>query len=70
MNTIPAVSGNAQQFPHYESSNNSSQMDDFAKIMLDAIQKVDNAVHVIRDEMNNRLSKNVCLRMWISHGKM
>jgi len=30
-------------------------MDDIAKIMLDAIQRVDNAIHAIRDEMNNRL---------------
>jgi len=56
MNTISAPSGNAQQFPYhyYGSSNNNSQMDDFTKIMLDAINKVDNAVHAIRDEMNNR----------------
>jgi len=57
MNSIPAVSDNAQQFPyyHYGSSNNNSQMNGFAKIILNAIQKVDNAVYAIRDEMNNRL---------------
>jgi len=71
MNSIPAVSGNTQQFPyyHYESSNNNSQMDGFAKIVLDAIQKVNNAVHAIRDEMNNRL--DTFEKMWFENvGKL